>query len=432
MTGQDHAETYRDTRTPGRPAVDDPRTPGRPAVDDTRTPDRPAVDESEPDDVPAGPPRRRRHPVRTSLIALAAAAVAGAGGIAATGVLGGDGGGTPAAAPSGPARTTPVERTTLTRSETVDGTLGYGAASPVHAAGAGVDQPATGGGKDGDGAGAGGGTITWLPGEGDVIRRGEAVYSIDEDKVPLLYGTTPLYRTLDVGTEGGDVELLEKNLAALGYTGFTVDEEYTAGTADAVQAWQEDLGREETGKVAPGAAVVASGAKRVAEVKAARGTSASGEILTWTHTERLVTVDLEAQYEDLVKEGAKATVKLPNGTQADATVTRVGNAATAQPAASGGSGTTTLPVTLTVKDQKKLGRYQAAPVKVNLTAETRKNVLAVPVNALTARRGGGYAVQAVTASGVENRSVTLGLFANGMVEVSGAGITEGLKVGIPQ
>ncbi|MEV0661375.1 peptidoglycan-binding protein [Actinomadura luteofluorescens] len=379
---------------------------------------------------PAGPPRRRRPPVRASLIGLAALAVAAAGGIAATGVLGG--GGTPrAAAPSGPASTAQVKKTTLTRSETLDGTLGYGGASSVRAVSS-NGQPAADGGKGGSGSGSGsGGMLTWLPGEGDVITRGEPVYRIDDDKVPLLYGATPIYRTLGNGTKGTDVRQLEKNLAALGYTGFTVDQEYTAGTAAAVKDWQEDLGRDRTGKVAPGDAVVASGARRVAQVKAVRGTTASGEILTWTRTWRLITIDLEAKYEDLVKIGAKATVKLPNGTEAPATVTSVGNAATKSTGQSGGS-TTTLPVTLSVEDQKKLGRYQAAPVHVTLAAETRENVLAVPVNALVARKGGGYAVQAVTAGGVESRPVKLGLFADSMVEISGVGITEGLKVGVPQ
>lgn len=381
---------------------------------------------------PDEPPRRGRHPVRTSFVVLAVVAVAAAAGMAATGALGG-GGGTPAAAPSGPARTVAVKQVTLTRSETVGGTLGYGDASSVRAESGGAGQPAQDTSGSG-GTGGGSGTLTWLPGGGEVIERGEAVYSVDQKKTPLLYGSIPLYRSLEAGTKGADVKLLEENLAALGYAGFTVDEEYTSSTADAVKKWQEHLGREKTGKVAPKDAVVASGARRVAEVKAAPGAAASGEILTWTGTERLVTVDLETQYEDLVKEGTKATVKLPDGTQADAVVTSVGNAATAKPAESGGSTTaTTLPVRLSVPDQDKLGRYQAAPVNVTLTAESRPNVLAVPVNALVASKGGGYAVQAITPGGaVEYRPVKPGLFAGGLVEISGNGVTEGLKVGIPQ
>ncbi|MGW6512792.1 peptidoglycan-binding protein, partial [Streptomyces niveus] len=328
-----------------------------------------------------------------------------------------------------------VEKTTLTRGETVDGALGYGEATTVQA-------PATGGsgesGTTGAGTGTQGGdtgTVTWLPGVGDEIERGESVYSADERKSVLLYGSTPLYRTLGVGSEGKDVTMLERNLAALGHTGFTVDGEYTESTADAVRAWQEDLGREETGEVAPDDAVVASGARRVAEVKSARGAALSGDVLTWTGTERVVTVDLEVRHEGLVKDGTKATVALPDGTVVDAKVIDIGAAATAAPS-EGGEDTSaedaTLPVELTVKDQKKLGRYQAAPVDVTLTAERRADVLAVPVNALIARQGGGYAVQVITDDGVENRPVELGLFADGLVEVSGSGITEGLRVGVPQ
>ncbi|WP_419992433.1 peptidoglycan-binding protein [Streptomyces boninensis] len=366
-------------------------------------------------------PRRRRHPVRTTLIVATAVALAAAGGVAATGALGGESDDPAATAPSGPEKTAAVERRTLTRSETVDGTLGYGEPDTLQAP-----------------SGSRSGTLTRLPGEGDVIKRGERVYSVDQQKVPLLYGDAPLYRPLSSGVEGDDVELLEKNLAALGYTGFTTDDEYTETTAEAVRDWQEDLGREETGKVAPGDAVVASGARRIAEVKALVGAPPNGPVLTWTGTERMIAVDLDTTYEDLVKPGTKASVELPDGSTAKAKVTDVGNAATAKPeeggsgSDSGSSDEATLPVELSVPDQKKLGRYQAAPVEVTLAAESRKDVLAVPVAALVARKGGGYAVQAVTAGGVEYRPVELGLFANGMVEISGDGITEGLKVGIPR
>ncbi|MFE5663147.1 peptidoglycan-binding protein [Streptomyces niveus] len=386
-------------------------------------------DDGSPDD--SGGDGRRRRPLRASLITLAALTVVAAGGVGATGVLGGDGGESAEAAPPRPAKSATVEKTTLTRSETVDGALGYGEATTVQA-------PATGGSGESRGtstAAQGGGTVTWLPDVGDEIERGESVYSADERKSVLLYGSTPLYRTLGVGSEGKDVTMLERNLAALGHTGFTVDAEYTESTADAVRAWQEDLGREETGEVAPDDAVVASGARRVAEVKSARGAALSGDVLTWTGTERVVTVDLEVRHEGLVKDGTKATVALPDGTVADAEVTDIGAAATAAPS-EGGEDTSaedaTLPVELTVKDQKKLGRYQAAPVDVTLTAERRADVLAVPVNALIARQGGGYAVQVITGDGVENRPVELGLFADGLVEVSGTGITEGLRVGVPQ
>lgn len=393
-------------------------------------------------DSPAAPAsRRRRRPLRTALIVLAALAVAGGAEVAATGALDGGGDDQPSAAPSGPPRTAEVEQRTLTRTQTVEGTLGYGTTTSVQAPGAASASPGGNaqGGSPSHGADSPGAEIlTALPGEGDTVSRGESVYSVDDRKVPLLYGSIPLYRTLRAGSEGKDVAMLERNLAELGYTGFTVDDEYTAATAEAVRAWQEDLGRERTGTVAPGEAVVAPGARRVAGVTAAIGTMPTGEILTWSGTARIVAVDLDVQYEDLVDDGTKATVRLPDGTSVEAIVTGVGTAATAASGSdgggrgSGGSPKATLPVQLSVRDQKKLRRYQAAPVDVTLKAETREDVLAVPVEALTARREGGYAVQAVHGGEVEYLPVKLGLFANGMVEISGDGITEGLIVGVPK
>ncbi|WP_237773346.1 peptidoglycan-binding protein [Streptomyces luteocolor] len=401
----------------------------------------------EPGDGSGPPTGRRRRPLRTSLLVLVAIAVAAAAGLAATGALGGDGEDSAGSAPSGPPATAKVERTTLTDTQTVDGNLGYGdptaVQAPAGSSGASGDQ-SSGSGRAGQDSASGNGIVTWVPEEGAVLKRGDTVYRVDQQKVPLLYGSFPLYRTLKSGTEGADVEMLEKNLRALGYTGFDVDDTYNSATAEAVKEWQDDLNRKETGTVEPGDAQVADGARRVADVKASAGAALSGTLLTWTGTERTIGVDLDVQYEDLVEKGTKATVKLPDDTTVQAEVTDVGTPSTAQGDSSGsgsddsGSGNSdsskdpTLPVELKVKDQKGLGRYQAAAVEVTLKAETRKDVLVVPVNALVARQGGGYALEVVTADGTEYRPVKLGMFADSRVEVSGTGIKEGTVVGVPK
>ncbi|MFE5333347.1 peptidoglycan-binding protein [Embleya sp. NPDC056575] len=294
----------------------------------------------------------------------------------------------------------------------------------------------------------GGGRLTWLPAPGAVVERGKPVYAVDEQPVPLLYGSTPLYRDLSADMDGQDVRVVEDNLAALGYTGFTVDDHYTSGTADAVRKWQRDLGIPDTGVLGPGRAVVAPGARRVATVAATPGRAAPGPVLTWTGTERTVAVDLSVQYEDLVRTGTKATVQLPDGTTVEAQVTDIGTAASA-PSGAGGAGNgrpaegtsgrpqdATLPVALAVPQQDKLGRFQAAPVEVTLVAETRSNVLAVPINALVALREGGYAIEVVgtgpPGSPGDYRPVTLGMFVNGRVEVSGPDIAQGLAVVVPR
>ncbi|WP_313895924.1 peptidoglycan-binding domain-containing protein [Streptomyces sp. YIM 98790] len=371
----------------------------------------------------AADPARRR-PGRTVLLAVAAVAAAGAAGAAAIG-WGGGNGTAEAAAPSGPPATATVERTTLVRSEKVGGSLGHGTATTVEA------PPA--------GAAEGGGTVTWLPEAGEVLGRGDTVYRIDERPVPLLYGSLPLYRPLAQGSEGKDVRQLEKNLEALGYTGFTVDEEFTGSTAEAVRAWQEDLGLDRTGTLVPGEAVIAPGSIRVDSLAASVGGAAAGPLLNWTGTERVISVDLDVALEGLVAEGTAATVTLPDGTEAAAEVTSVGTAATAgtaatDPAAAGAQGApaAVIPVELTVLDEEKLGGYQAAPVDVVLEAERREEVLAVPVTALVALREGGYALEVVEGSATRYLAVDTGLFADGMVEVSGDGVAEGLTVGVPE
>ncbi|GIF20332.1 peptidoglycan-binding protein [Paractinoplanes tereljensis] len=294
-------------------------------------------------------------------------------------------------AATAPPATATVERRTLSRGEKVGGVLGFGAVFPVPAQN-------------------GSGMLTWLPDVGDVLDRGDTVYRVDQVRIPLLFGTIPLYRTLSDGSRGADVRQLESNLAALGYRGFTADGEYSKATVAAVRRWQTDLGRRTTGVVKPGDAVVSAGARRVAELTGTVGTTAAGILLKWTATTRVVDVDLDIDYADLVKPGTAATVELPDGTTTPARVTHVGT-----PTAKA------LPVELSVPDRKNLGK-----VTVTITTETRRDVLAVPVNALVARSGGGYAVVAGTGA----VPVTTGLFADGYVEVTG--VSEGMAVEVPR
>jgi hypothetical protein len=53
------------------------------------------------------------------------------------------------------------------------------------------------------------------------------------------------------------------------------------------------------------------------------------------------------------------------------------------------------------------------------------------VAALAALAGGGYGVQVVTGSTSHYVRVQLGMFAGGRVQVTGAGIAAGTRVGVP-
>jgi multidrug efflux pump subunit AcrA (membrane-fusion protein) len=77
------------------------------------------------------------------------------------------------------------------------------------------------------------------------------------------------------------------------------------------------------------------------------------------------------------------------------------------------------------------GRLDQAPVDAFITTQVRRGVLAVPVNALLALAEGGYAVEVERDGRRELVGVTLGLFADGQVEVDGDGLRAGDRVVVP-
>jgi hypothetical protein len=84
-------------------------------------------------------------------------------------------------------------------------------------------------------------------------------------------------------------------------------------------------------------------------------------------------------------------------------------------------------VTVTLDHTPKGAGLDQAAVSVNFAQAQAKNVLSVPVTALLAVPGGGYAVQQA-ASRHRLIHVTTGLFAAGFVQISGPGIYQGLQV----
>ena len=73
-------------------------------------------------------------------------------------------------------------------------------------------------------------------------------------------------------------------------------------------------------------------------------------------------------------------------------------------------------------------------MQVAITTATVPYALAVPVNALLALAGGGYAVEVVAADSTHRLlPVSLGLFddADGLVQVTGSGLAAGQKVVVP-
>ncbi|WP_158548678.1 efflux RND transporter periplasmic adaptor subunit [Blastococcus sp. TF02A-26] len=315
-------------------------------------------------------------------------------------------------------RTAEVQLTTLLLQEDVSGTLGYGATSTV------VTDLA--------------GKITLLAAEGSVVERGQVLFGVDGRRAVLLYGDSPLYRTLQVGvSDGPDVRLLEQNLIDLGHgsqLGGAADEHFDSRTARAVRAWQETLQVEQTGTVDLGAAVVAPGAVRVAGHATDVGgvVQPGAAVLQVTGTTPLVEVELDARTVSVVQVGDPAGIELPDGRVAAGTVASVSTVAVSQPDGGPDAGERTVTATVRFDDPAERGGLDGAAVDVQVTRGERPDVLAVPVEALLALADGGHAVETVTeAGGLRLVPVETGAFAQGLVEVTGAGLSEGTRVTVP-
>jgi peptidoglycan hydrolase-like protein with peptidoglycan-binding domain len=347
--------------------------------------------------------------VKKAWVFGAAGAVVAIGAGAAIGFGGGSGQSPPTTKP--PLATAKVVKTTLTETEQVDGTLGYGATKHLPAASK--------------------GTVTWLPAEGATVHTGKPVYQVDGQPVLLLDGNVPPYRMMKSGDSGADVHQLEQNLKKLGYSGFTVDDYFDSGTTQAVLQLQEETGMQETGTIGPGQMIVAAGDIRIAEHSVEVGDQVGGgkPVVSYTGTARTVTVALDVAKQQLVNKGIQATVTLPDGSAVTGTVSSVGAVATSTN--SGTSKTTTITVLIAIENQQALGKLQSAPVDVTLVSSKHKDVLAVPVSALIALPGGQYAVQLVNGQSISPVPVKTGVFAQGKVQISGVGIAAGTLVGVP-
>jgi len=350
---------------------------------------------------------------------------------------------TPAARES-PANTAKVEMVKLSAVVSVDGTLTYSAqsdGSPYS-----VINHAQG-------------TYTKLPALGQVISQGQVLYRVNDSPVVLLYGSTPAYRTLSAGATGADVAELKADLIALGYATPTqlnpTSASFWSATTTAVERLQAALGVTQTGALTLGEAVFEPAALRVTtiSVQLGGGTQTGQLVVQATSTTRIVQVALDASQQTEVAVGDTVTITLPNNKTTPGVVSSIGSVASC-PSSSGsrsgsssaapgtdtcssggsGSSTPTITVEVTTSDPAATGTWDQAPVRIGITTASVASALVVPVTALLAQSGGGYAVEVVNARGNHDLvPVSLGLFddADGLVQVSGSGLAVGQQVVVP-
>lgn len=299
------------------------------------------------------------------------------------------------------------------------GTLGYGDAVSVATRGEGV--------------------LTSVPATGVDIARGQVAFSIDEQPVVLLYGDLPAWRSLSTSSDDGpDVLQLETNLVALGYgAGVTVDQSFTAATSTALKAFETAVGQSDPdGVLDPGEVVFSSGPVRVDEVLT-RGTtvSAGTKVITGALLEdvadsvadnavttvstptQAVTFTIATSDQGTFAVGDAVTVVLADDRLADGVVSHVST--TPRRNGEGPSAQLVLDVTISITTVPEGGLIEG-PANVRVTDEVKNGLTMVPVRALVALEGGGYAVAIADADGTSRyAAVETGLFQDGWVEVTG-------------
>ena len=356
---------------------------------------------------------RRRLRARPAAAAIAAAAVVGVGlAIAALVARGGS----PDAGRAGRTATNvaTVTRGDLVIRETVAGTLGYGAEQPL------VNRLA--------------GTITHLPKPGTKVGRGEALYDVDgKPGAYLMYGDTPAWRTLEINSSDGvDVRQLESNLVALGYDPngeVEVDDDFTAATARMVKRWQKAQGLPQTGAVELGRVIFESGPRRIASLNASEGAPAApgATVMTTTGATPIVQIPLDASKRSYVSVGDSVAVELPDGRTVRGKISSIGRVARETEEGA------VIDVQVSLSTGARMGGLDQAPVSVWIAKHVEKDVLRVPVTALLALRGGGYAVEVVRPDGRRERvRVTPGTYADGWVALERGKLAEGDKVVVPE
>jgi peptidoglycan hydrolase-like protein with peptidoglycan-binding domain len=278
---------------------------------------------------------------------------------------------------------------------------------------------------------------TMLPPVGRVIRRDRTLYRISGRPVILLYGSVTPWRVFRPGMSSGrDVAELNANLRALGYGRGLSGDRFSAQTATAIKAFQAAHGLSQTGRLLLGSVVFKPWPVRVTSVTPTLGAAVEpGDVLAVSSTARRVTIELDATQQAEVKVGDPVTITLPDTRTTPGLVSWVSSVATTPPSDDPDSSSTpTVEVHVTPTDPAATGRLDQAPVNVSITTATVDNALVVPVNALLALAGGGYAVEEVGAGGVRRLvPVEVGLFddSQGLVEVTGTGLRGGQRIVVP-
>ena len=266
-----------------------------------------------------------------------------------------------------------------------------------------------------------------------------------------MYGDHPAWRSFETGMSAGDdIYQLEQNLVSLGYDkdkSILIDREFDENTHKAVEAMQSLMGVSVTGKLSfkdilfiPGPSVVQYSSSHtelgamivttnpvLGLIPIEKVIEKSGEPEV-TKSLQKVNSSIEVANQDLVGVGLSVSIELPDENIIAGTISDIGEIAVIP---LGNQGEPYLEIVIAIDEVESFPEWTGATVTVSVTKKLASDVLAAPVTSLLAVLGGGYAIEIIENGLTKLVPVSVGLYADGYVEIDGDGIKEGTEVIVP-
>lgn len=282
------------------------------------------------------------------------------------------------------------------------------------------------------------GVVSGLPEEGDIPEFGSPLFYVDSEPVFVFKGSLPQYRDFTPGMSSGkDILQLEYALriSKLVDNGeLEPNETIGKATWDALDRLYEHFNIDEPDELPIGSVLFVPDSFRVGSVQVVHGQRLTGAETIFERTDIApsVIVDVDPSRLALFSIGTTAEVTLPTDEVLSATVSSHDSEVQGSFGTdTGAAADVAIRVELEFAHDADFDLPESAPVEIAVTREMHPNVIAVPLVALVALAGGGFAVERWDGQQSSIVPVQIGTAADGLVEIASGDLAVGDLVTVP-
>ncbi len=278
------------------------------------------------------------------------------------------------------------------------------------------------------------GLVTNLAEIGSEVEAGTVLYRLDDVDVAAIPQDDPVAEMM-VSDTFTNLEL-ERALSDNGFDPdgeMTVDGSITDTTVDAVERWQQAVGLPVTGATDPGYYAVVPDDHVVESHLVQSGDSVvTGPIMTTAVSRLSVEVVVDVADADEFETGDSVTIELADDTTVDGVVGDVGAVVPGSNPQEASTVTITIDIVLNAEAGGDESSLVEGPVTVVSIGDSVVDATVVPTRSLVALAEGGFAVEKLDGDGnTQLTGVTLGVFGDGVVEVTDGDLEPGDQVVVP-